>query len=71
MKDLIFGHTWDAIQRAQQGGRLHEVIDTTKPASHELLSTADMALVSKYKTVEALEAAGFYGIVDRLRRAPK
>ena len=26
MTDLIFGHTWDAIQRAQRGGRLHGTI---------------------------------------------
>ena len=24
MNDLIFGHTWEAIQRAQRGGRLHD-----------------------------------------------
>ena len=26
MSDLIFGHSWEAIQRAQSGGRLRQTI---------------------------------------------
>lgn len=68
MSELICGYTFDAIKRAQQGGRLQHVIDTSKPLPPVALSEADAALVSKYDTPEALEAAGFYGTADKLRR---
>lgn len=29
-RNLIVGHTWEAIQRAQQGGRLHEPLNLTR-----------------------------------------
>ncbi|MFL6600786.1 MAG: hypothetical protein ACJ8R9_05590 [Steroidobacteraceae bacterium] len=31
MSDRIFGHTWEDIQRAQQGGRLQEHLPPIKP----------------------------------------
>jgi hypothetical protein len=32
--DKIVGHDWDAIQRAQQGGRLHAPINLGKQGDH-------------------------------------
>jgi hypothetical protein len=34
MTDKILGHSWGAIQRAQQGGRLHDTIDTSAPGDY-------------------------------------
>lgn len=30
----IVGHDWEDIQRAQQGGRLHRLIDTRSPGDY-------------------------------------
>lgn len=30
----LFGHKWEAIQRAQQGGKLHETLDTSKSGDY-------------------------------------
>lgn len=30
----IVGHDWEDIQRAQQGGRLHRRVDTTRPGDY-------------------------------------
>jgi len=32
--DKIFGHDWSDIQRAQQGGRLHKQLDTSRPGDY-------------------------------------
>ncbi|MFP3637688.1 hypothetical protein [Paraburkholderia sp. SIMBA_054] len=67
--NTIFGYEWDDIHRAQQGGTLHRtMIDTSKPATGPA-TDADRALLEKHGTIEAIEAAGFYGTADRLRRA--
>lgn len=63
----IFGHSWEAIQRAQRGGRLHERIDTSKPIAHAPTDD-DRALLVKYGSIQALKDAGFYGSADRLER---
>lgn len=65
----IVGHTWEAIQRAQQGGRLHERIDTSKPSAEPTVTDADRALLAQHGSIEALKAAGFYGTADRLEQA--
>lgn len=67
MNDSIFGHSWEAIQRAQRGGQLHERIDTSKPISHAP-TDADRALLAKYGSIQALKDAGFYGSADKLER---
>lgn len=69
MNDLIFGHTWEAIQRAQQGGRLHTAVDTSKPLDHSLLP-GDMELLEKHG-LEGLQQMGFAGVIDRLQRNGK
>lgn len=32
--ERILGHEWAAIQRAQQGGRLHRKVDTSRPGDY-------------------------------------
>jgi hypothetical protein len=68
VSDKILGYDFADIQRAQQGGRLHtRMIDATKPAFDATLSDADRALIDQYKTADALSAAGFHGVAERLR----
>lgn len=67
MSNLIVGHTWEAIQRAQRGGRLHETVDTSKPITHTV-TDEDRALLAKHGSIEALKAAGFHGTADRLEK---
>ena len=69
MSNLIFGCSWEAIQRAQQGGRLHERLAIAAPEI--VWSDSDKALLAKYVTLCALEAAGFHGVADRARRLGK
>lgn len=64
--DKIFGYDFADIQRAQQGGKLQRTVKGP-PAPAVLLDT-DHALIAQYKTPEALEAAGLFGVADRLRR---
>lgn len=64
----IFGYAWSDIQRAQQGGRLARVVDVCARASAGP-SDEDRALLEQHGgTLEALEAAGLYGVADRLRQ---
>jgi hypothetical protein len=68
-QNKIFGYDWSDIQRAQQGGRLpRNIIDASAPPRVEV-TEADRALFEKHGSLEALEAAGFYGTADRLRRS--
>lgn len=68
----IFGHSWDAIVRAQQGGRLDRVIDTSKPAVDPeqalLRHRSDMLLLEQHG-VDGLERLQYWGVLDRLRQA--
>lgn len=68
MKPTVMGYGWEDIQRAQQGGRLSQRIDTSKPAA-PTATDDDRALLTQYGSIEALEAASLYGVADRLRRA--
>ena len=65
MNDLIFGHTWSSIQRAQQGGPLHETI--SGPGPDHSLNAGDMDLFNKHGLGE-LEKLNYYGVIDRLKR---
>jgi hypothetical protein len=65
--DKIFGYDWSDIQRAQQGGRLSRAIGMSTQPCVEVTS-ADRDLLAKHGGIEALEAAGFHGTADRLRR---
>lgn len=69
MDKLIVGHTWEAIQRAQQGGRLHDRIDTSKPLDHSL-HAGDVDLLAKHG-LSGLQSMGFAGVIDRLQRNGK
>jgi hypothetical protein len=61
----IFGYSWEDIQRAQQGGRLSSVVDTTKTPT--TASEADVLLLQEHG-VAGLEKMGFCGVLDRLSR---
>ena len=71
MSEKIFGYDWADIQRAQQGGRLHRTIDTSK--SPYSANTAEQ-LESDVKLLEQYGEAGlrkmaYFGVLDRLKRA--
>lgn len=64
----IFGYAWSDIQRAQQGGRLARTIDTSAQPN-VTVTDADRELLARHGSVSALEAAGYHGTADRLRRS--
>lgn len=69
MTDSIFGYSWEEIQAAQsRTGRLGHAIDTSAPVAPLALSDTDRKLIAQHGTVEALEAAGYYGLADRIKR---
>lgn len=59
----IFGHDWEDIQRAQQGGSLAKRIVETPRA---LATDADRALLTLHGENE-LRAMQLYGVIDRLQ----
>ena len=66
MENLIFGHTWQQIQRAQRGGHLSEKIDISKPPAIQLPTEKDLQLLEKHG-FNGLEKLGFHGVLDRVR----
>ena len=66
MSELIFGYTWDEIHGMQQKRRVGRVIDLKTPGK-EPATVTDMKMLEEYGSIEELEAAGFYGIADRLK----
>ena len=64
MTNLIFGYTWEEIDRAQRGGGLaraiahHQENPTAKPSDRELLEKHGE---------DGLMAMGFFGVLDRLK----
>lgn len=67
--ELIVGHTWEEIQRAQRGGSLHRAVDTSKPIDHSLMP-GDLDLLAKHG-LAGLQAMGFAGVIGRLQRNGK
>lgn len=65
----IFGHSWEAIQRAQHGGGLGQAV--VRDDSLPTLTDAERAIVAQHGSVAALESAGLYGLADRVRRGAK
>lgn len=65
----IVGHSWEAIQRAQQGGRLDNRVDTSKPVDHSLMF-GDLELLEQHG-IEGLRSMGYFGVIDRLQRNGK
>lgn len=63
----IFGYSWEDIQRAQRGGRLGRPIQPSAEDDRIRLE-ADRALLAEHGA-EGLKALGYFGCVDRLRRA--
>jgi hypothetical protein len=69
MTDTILGYTWEAIQRAQRGGKLSDPVPLAPaPIAWD---ASDDDLLAKYPTAAQLEAAGFYGVADRAKRLGK
>lgn len=69
--DLIFGHSWEAIQRAQRGGSLHGHIDISKdscPAATPEEAEGDRQLLEKHGE-HGLRDRQYFGVIDRLQRA--
>jgi hypothetical protein len=66
MSDLIFGYTWDEIQKAQRGGKLQHTI--VLGDSKITITTEEIELL-KREGVSGLERLGFYGLLDRLKRS--
>jgi hypothetical protein len=61
---LIFGHTWEQIKRAQRGGRLSDPIDISKPAKQDP-TEKDRSLLQQHGA-EGLRMLGLFGVLDRL-----
>ena len=66
-ENLIFGYTWDEIQRAQQGGPLVR----NKQLGNINWTQEDERLWQEYGSVKALVDAGFHGVADRAERLGK
>lgn len=68
--DKIFGYSWEAIQRAQQG----DMSGLRRPVSgshSDEWTKGDQEALDKHKSIAGLEAAGLYGVADRARRMGK
>ena len=61
----IFGYTFDAICRAQQGGRLNTERISCAPAKPGA-TKCDLDLL-KAKGIDWLEGNGKFGVLDRLK----
>ena len=69
MNDLIFGYTWEQIQKAQQGGVLTQILPlTAKAATSDICTKSDLDLFIKHGK-GGLEDKQFYGVIDRLKQA--
>ena len=66
MSKLIFGHTWEAIQRAQQGGNLHEKV--IGPSSKPLATEKDWGMFEMLGQ-SGLEQLEYWGVIDRLKNS--
>jgi hypothetical protein len=65
----IFGYTFEEIQKAQQGGRLARVVDTSKPAASldPERERADLQLLHEHGEAKLREME-YWGVIDRLER---
>jgi hypothetical protein len=67
MEDIL-GYTFDEILKAQQGGRLGRVIDTSKPEPFDpVQERADVKLLHGLGEAK-LRELGYFGVIDRLER---
>ena len=64
----IFGYSWDAIQKAQQG----DMSEMRRPIEESQCggewTSLDQHLLDQHGAIEALEDAGLYGVADRAKR---
>ena len=69
MQDLIFGYTWEEIQRAQQGGQLRQILPLEAAmAKDDICSAEDLSLFQEHGK-NGLITLGYFGTLDRLKRA--
>ena len=61
----IFGYTWEQIQSAQQGGRLHKTVDSSV-SGRSPATDKDRELLAEYG-YDGLLKMGFHGVIDRLQ----
>ena len=66
MNKLIFGYTWEQIQKAQQGGTLQSFVPFDIPQI--VCTKEDIALFEEYGE-SGLKEKQFYGVIDRLAKA--
>ena len=67
--DLIFGYTWEQIQRCQQGGALSELCGRHAiGAKDDICKDGDIEALDEHGA-EGLRAKGLFGIIDRLTRS--
>lgn len=67
MDNKIFGYEFEDIQRAQHGGRLNKVVDTSKDDVGDRLHENDINMLNEHG-LSGLESMGYYGVIDRLKR---
>ncbi len=67
MSDLIVGHTWEAIQRAQCGGRLNDRV-ISGPLVKPIATQADIELLAKHG-IDGLREMQFHGVIGRLEES--
>ncbi len=68
MNDKIFGFEWEHLLRVQRKqASLHSHVPLV-PQPLPSATDSDRAMLQKYGSIEALQAAGMHGIVDRLSR---
>jgi len=65
MEDLIFGYTWEEIQKAQQGGKLRKSLPSS--IKENPCTANDIDLLTRYGLKE-LENRRYWGIIDRLKK---
>jgi hypothetical protein len=63
MPNLIFGYTWEEIDRAQRGGGLARAIAQFE--SPKSATATDEQLLAEHGK-DGLMAMGFFGVIDRL-----
>ena len=69
MDKLIFGYTWEEIQRAQQGGQLRQMLPLEAAgAKDDICSAEDLSLLKEHGE-NGLITRGYFGTLDRLKRA--
>lgn len=69
MKKLIFGYTWEEINKAQQGGVLGQILPLqARMAKDDICTNDDLKLLEEHG-INGLIEKQFHGVLGRLQRA--